>query len=178
MLLLARLASLLVFVIITGCGFQLRDTTMVADLGQMYVQDEVDMHQINDRPVSTRLASDLATITEQEVLNIPKAGSMGIVITREEVIENSYSLTTSLLNRQVEVEKEVDFQIIDETGQIMFSTSFTASQLLTTSHSNPRARQQEKQRIIDYLNANLSRRMVYKLDSLLRENQPREVAVQ
>ena len=103
---------------------------------------------------------------------------MGIVITREEVIENSYSLTTSLLNRQVEVEKEVDFQIIDETGQIMFSTSFTASQLLTTSHSNPRARQQEKQRIIDYLNANLSRRMVYKLDSLLRENQPREVAVQ
>lgn len=178
MSLLARLASLFIVALLTGCGFQLRDTVMVANLGQMYVQDQVDFHQINDKPVSARLASDIAVITEQEVLNIPKTGVMGIVITREEVVENSYSLTTSLLNRQVEVEKRVDYQIIDETGQIMFSNSVSASQLLTTSHSNPRARQQEKQRIIDYLNSNLSRRLVYKLDSLLRETQPREVAAQ
>jgi outer membrane lipopolysaccharide assembly protein LptE/RlpB len=178
MSLLARLSYLFIFLLLTGCGFQLRDTIMVAGLGQMYVQDQVDIHQINDKPVSTRLALDLATITEQEVLNIPKTGAMGIVIVREEVIENSYSLSTSLLNRQVEVEKRVDYEIIDETGQIMFSNSFSASQLLTTSQSNPRARQQEKQRVIDYLNASLSRRLVYKLDSLLRESLSRSVAVQ
>ncbi|MFX4227905.1 MAG: hypothetical protein ACFHHU_08510 [Porticoccaceae bacterium] len=58
----------------------------------------------NDRRAwARRLANDLGQFAAQ-VLTAPAANTPGIVITDERVTERSLSLSTNLLNRQVEVE--------------------------------------------------------------------------
>ncbi|CAN0151048.1 unnamed protein product, partial [Chrysoparadoxa australica] len=94
-----------------GCGFQLRDSLPAADLERIYVVDQVDIRQMIDEPLGTRLANDLGQFAAQ-VLTAPAANTPGIVITDERVTERSLSLSTNLLNRQVEVEKLVNYQII------------------------------------------------------------------
>lgn len=152
-----------------SCGFQLRDSLPAADLEQVYVVDQVDIRQMIDEPLGTRLANDLGQFAAQ-VLTAPAANTPGIVITDERITERSLSLSTNLLNRQVEIEKRVDYQIIDSTGEILLASSFSASEILTESQSSPGAGEREKRALLRSINADLSRRLIYKLDSLLGDN--------
>ncbi|MEQ8955815.1 MAG: hypothetical protein RL120_16910 [Gammaproteobacteria bacterium] len=152
-----------------SCGFQLRDSLPAADLERIYVVDQVDIRQMIDEPLGTRLANDLGQFAAQ-VLTAPAANTPGIVITDERVTERSLSLSTNLLNRQVEVEKLVNYQIIDSSGEILLSSSLSASEILTESQSSPGAGDQEKRMLLRSINADLSRRLIYKLDSMLRES--------
>jgi len=169
MLFPARIFALVILIMLGSCGFQPRGSMPVADLEQVYVLDQVDIRQMIDRPLSERLANDLSARVGH-VLSVPKTNVPGIIISSEQVNERSLGLSANLLNRQIELEKRVDYEIVGQSGETLFSGTLVTSEILTESQSSLGSMQQQRRILLNSMNADLSRRLIFKLDSLLKDN--------
>lgn len=151
-----------------GCGFQLAGTTPDAvNVEQVYVQSKLSIQLLVDQPVAEQLRSDLASSKATEVHDRAQADMPGLIITNEENIERSISLSSGLFDRQVEVGKRVQYQILSATGELLVTDSIHISKELSVDQSNPSARVQEQAILIDSINRDISRQLIRQLIAAL-----------
>lgn len=152
---------------LASCGFQLRGTEPGAGFDKVFVESRVGIQQLIDQPIDQQLKSDLQALSN-EVLSGYESGVPGLVLINEETLERSLSLSANLLNRQIEIEKRIEFQIISGTGEILITDNLRASRELTESQSNPSAKDQERRALMDAINADLSRQLIRLLDTAVQ----------
>lgn len=162
------LTVILVLTTLCGCGFQLAGTTPHSgNFENVYVDNKVGIQQLIDQPIADQLISDLellsSTVFDKAQSNMP-----GMVIINEENIERGLSLTSSLFERQIELEKRVQYQILDASGNILVADAISATRDLIEDQSNPAAKQEEREILFDAINRDISRQLIRQLGSVVK----------
>ncbi len=158
--------ALLVCLSLSSCGFQLRGTAPADNLEQIYIADRVDLRQINTQPVSAQLIQTLETRIDR-VFTSPETGVPGLVITSEQVVERPLSLSANLLNREIEIAKRVDYQILSADGEIVKSDWLISRARIMESQNSPAVNDQERMMALENLNNDLGRQLISLLDAAL-----------
>ena len=163
------LLTILIPIALGGCGFQLAGTAP-SDIGlkHVYVDNQVDIQQLIDRPVSNQLTDDLSSLSTQ-VFNKAQSNTAGLIITNEENIERALSLTSGLFERQVELGKRVHYQILDQSGNILAIDSISSYRELIEDSSSPAAKHAEREILIDAINRDISRQLIKRLSAALTQ---------
>ena len=157
---------------LTACGFQLAGTAP-ADNGfeGLFVEDRVGIQQRIDQPVADQLRADLA-FHNNRIFDGAQSDMPGLVILDESNIERGLSLTIGLFERQLELVKDVQYQILDSSGNILVADSVSATRVLIEDQSNPSAKYREREILITAINRDISRQLVRRLDAALSKPAP------
>lgn len=164
---------------LSGCGFQLAGTApgvgMSGKMDGAYVVSRVGIDQLIDQPVAEQIHTDLASISQQ-VFDRAQADMPGILIVNEENIERGVTLSQDLFERQIDLEKRVEFQLLDSAGTILVADSIRVSREFIDDPVNPSAKQAEREILIRSINRDLSRQIIYRLHMLLAESSNSQAA--
>ena len=154
------LLLLLSLLSLTGCGFQLAGTTPeIRGYDSFFVESRVGIQQLIDQPVAGQIQSDLKS-WGTEVSTKAQKGSPGIIIVNEQNTERSLSLTQALFERQVELKKSVQYQIIDASGNILVADAIKASRELIEDPNAPSAKYAERELLFEAINRDISRQLI------------------
>lgn len=168
------LAALFSAMAISGCGFQLAGTTPASEqwmmLDSAYVVSRVGIERLIDQPVAEQIKADLQAVSLQ-VSDSTQVNTPGILILDEEQSERGISLNRELFDRQIDLEKRVQFQILDASGNILLADSLSVSRELINDPANPSAKQAERHILTNSLNRDISRQLIRRfLTSLSQAN--------
>lgn len=164
-----RLVALLIFtsLALSSCGFQLAGTAPdAASFDSVYVDNRVGIQQLINQQVADQLLNDLDALSDN-IFDRAQANIPGLIIVNEENIERGLSLTSDLFERQIEIEKRVQYQILDGSGNILVTDMISATRTLIEDQSNPSAKQQERERLISAINRDISRQLIRQLGATL-----------
>lgn len=162
---------------LSGCGFQLVGTApeIQSLQGQnVYLLDKVSRQELVDTPVINQLQSDMSALNLAVSLEESNQDSFGILITKEASSEQSHSLTQALFNRHIEITKVIEYQIIDLDGKMLLTSNASASRDLFEDQSNPSAKFQERQKLIDLINQDISKEVINQLAKALTTTAEKE----
>jgi len=152
---------------LSSCGFQLAGTTSSnADFDSLFVENRVGIQQLIDQPVAEQLQEDLGN-SNTEVVSQIQSGIPGLIILNEENIERSLSLTNGLFDRQVELVKRVQYQILDASGNILIADSISATRELIDDQTAPSAKHTERDILINAINRDISRQLIRRFNAAI-----------
>lgn len=152
---------------LSSCGFQLAGTTpSSAGVDSLFVESRVSIQQLIDQPVAEQLLDDLGA-SGVEILGKLQTGIPGLVIVNEENIERGLSLTTGLFDRQVALEKRVQYQILDASGNILAADAISATRELIDDPATPSAKHAEREILISAINRDISRQLIRRFNAAL-----------
>ena len=157
---LLKTAITFLLALVCGCGFQLAGTTPeIQGYDSFFVESRVGIQQLIDQPVAGQIQSDLKS-WGTEVSTKAQKGSPGIIIVNEQNTERSLSLTQALFEQQVELEKSVQYQIIDASGNILVADAIKASRELIEDPNAPSAKYAERELLFEAINRDISRQLI------------------
>ena len=161
------LITLSLLIALSGCGFQLRDTGLLqTGFDRLFIDDRLAVQQLIDQPLSRVMAKQLQKLGTEIVSNASE-GTAGIIIYNEQNRQRSIGLSAGLYSSHIEIDKTIDYQIVNAKGEILISSSISASKELVEDRSNHAAKNAEQQILIDAINRDLSRQLIRQLSAVL-----------
>ena len=147
--------------LLSSCGWHLQGTLPgSSSLTSIYIEDRVRLDQTADQPFIDQLHKDLQQLNV-ESLKQPDATNLQLVIIGDRLVDRALTLDRNLFGRQVELEKEVVFEIRSADEKLLLSDRLLASIDLTEDPTRPAAKAEERRQFEHQLNREISRQLLH-----------------